>query len=114
MLLGQRRVRHRTQQKPYVSLLQGQRRHDLGRMQGFDRDGNIGVLDAKQLDRVRQDFVAQGQHCQYAQLFDTTARLEVGGQALHFIELGKQAFNMRVEGQRFGCRYKPPLAALKQ
>ena len=83
-------------------------------MQSLDSEGHIWMLDAKQLDCMRQNILTQCQHSHDTQLCHSAPGLKMGSQTLHFVMLGKQAFVMRLECQSFRCRYKPPLAALKQ
>ena len=83
MLVCQRRVNHRAKQKTHIGFSQHQRRHNLRRVQRLDGDGHVGVLDPKQLDGVRQYFLAERQHCQNTQLFGAVARLQIGRQPLH-------------------------------
>ena len=113
-LLGQRRVHQRTEKKTDIGLLQHQRRHNLGRMQGLHAQGHRRMLQAKQLDGLRQDFIAQCQHRQHPQFAGAFAPFKVARQALHFIELRKQPLDVRVQRERLRGGRQPAFVALKK
>jgi hypothetical protein len=75
---------------------------------------HVSVFDLEKLDCMGQDLVAERQHRQDAKFPGALPCLEIGSQALHFIELGKQPFNVRVQRERFGSRRQPALAALEK
>ena len=105
-----RRAEHET----HIGLLQGQRRDDLRRVQRLHRDGYCRILEAKALDRLRQNFMAQRHDGQNTQLPAVAAGFGVASQTLNFIELGKQPLDRWVRDQRFrGCAQAVP-AALQQ
>ncbi len=66
----------------------------------------------REIDRLRQDLVAQRQHGEYAQRFGAVAGSQVRRQAFHLIELGKQTLDVGVQGKRLGTRGQAALAAV--
>ena len=107
-------MHHGAEHKTDVGLLQSQCRHNLRRVQSLDRDGHVGMLDSKQLDGVRQNFIAERQYGQYAKFLGIATRFQVDREALHFIKLRKQAFDVRVQRKRFRRRGQPALGPLEQ
>ena len=100
LLLHERGVRDGAEHVADVSLLQHERRDDLWRVQRFVVHDHRGMFFAKQAHGAGKDFVAQGEHGVHAQLALAAPGLEAGGKALHFIELGKEAFDVGIKGLR--------------
>ena len=110
----QRGLSHRADDEAHIGLLQQERGDDLRRVQRLHMNLHLWIFFAEPGHRARQHVAAECKHGQHGEPIRCLTMAQIGGEALHFIELLEQLFDVREQRERFVGRRESSARTLEQ